>query len=208
MKFFSFRRYYLDSALLKTEFSGKVLDVGGKIINRQGSFKPPFEKVESWEYLNIDASTNPDYLCSAESIPVKDNHFDMILLTEVLEHLKNPKLVIKELFRILKDNGILIASMPFLRPVHMYPHDFQRWTEVRIRIELEEMGFTVEKISPMGGIVAVIMDLIFFYTKNPTIISKLIRKTIKFASPLFLYFDKKTTKKDRITTGFYIRARK
>jgi hypothetical protein len=70
------------------------------------------------------------------------------------------------------------------------------------------MGFTVEKISPMGGIVAVIMDLIFFYTKNPTIISKLIRKTIKFASPLFLYFDKKTTKKDRITTGFYIRARK
>jgi hypothetical protein len=34
MKFFSFRRYYLDSALLKIEFSGKVLDVGGKIINR------------------------------------------------------------------------------------------------------------------------------------------------------------------------------
>lgn len=207
MKFFSFRRHYLDRALLETEFFGRVLDVGGKKINRQGLFRPPLDKVESWEYLNIDASTNPDYLCSSGEIPVEDNTFDMILLTEVLEHLKNPELVLKELFRVLKVNGTLIASMPFLSPVHMYPHDFQRWTKEKIKMELEKAGFKTENISPMGGIVAVAMDLVYKY-RTSNFMHRLIKKLIKSASPLIVFFDKRLTTRERITTGYYICAKK
>jgi len=46
--------------------------------------------------LNIDKSINPDYLCSADDIPVEDESFDIVLLAEVLEHIENPIEVLKE----------------------------------------------------------------------------------------------------------------
>jgi len=108
----TFRRHYLDKFLSGTRFYGRVLDIGGKKENKRGQFRPPLDKVENWEYLNIDETTNPDYFCSAESIPVKDETFDMVLMTEVLEHLEHPELVLAEAHRVLKKKGVLVATMP------------------------------------------------------------------------------------------------
>jgi len=65
-----FRRHYLDAELSRTDFRGKILDVGGSKTNRRGSFIPPMKNVISWEYLNIDPSAKPDYLCPADKIPL------------------------------------------------------------------------------------------------------------------------------------------
>lgn len=105
MKFLTFRRYWLDKLFAKTKFHGKVLDIGGKKGNKRGHFRPPLDKVESWEYLNIDSATNPDYLCSSDSIPVNNEMFDTVLLIEVLEHLKNPEVTLAEVSRVLKKRG-------------------------------------------------------------------------------------------------------
>ena len=64
---------------------GRVLDVGGKKIDRRGTFIPPFDQVNSWEYLNSDEKTKPDYCCSAENIPLEDASVDTVIMTEVLE---------------------------------------------------------------------------------------------------------------------------
>lgn len=203
----SFHRSYLDKMLNETEFSGRVLDVGGRKMRKRGAFKPPIEKVVSWQYLNIDASSNPDYLSSADKIPVADNSFDMVVMTEVLEHLENPEDVLKEVFRVLKENGRLIASMPFLYPIHKGPHDFQRWLPDRLRRELRKAGFEAEKIEPMGGIAAVIVDLIIRYTyQHPTLLNRLLRKLARIPSLFIQAVDRKTVRKDSITTGFFITA--
>ena len=68
---------------------GNVLDIGGKKIDPRGSFKPPYEKVKSWEYLNIDETTKPDYISSVESMPFENNSIDTIIMTEVFEYLSN-----------------------------------------------------------------------------------------------------------------------
>lgn len=210
VKFRKFRRYYLDRALSVTEFRGRVLDVGGKKVNKRGTFAPPLGKVDSWEYLNIDASTKPDYACSADHIPVENSRFDMVLMTEVLEHLEDTEAVLKELFRVLKDDGVVIASIPFLSAMHIHTLDFQRWTAKKVRNEFERAGFHIETIEPMGGVVSVVTDLVLTYTfHNPSFINrKVIEKLTRFFSPLLLYLDKKTKSRDRITTGFFIRARK
>jgi len=83
-KISTFRRHYLDIMLSQFLFYGKVLDIGGKKINKRGFFRP-LENIESWEYVNIDKTTNPDYLCSVDSICVENNSFDNIVLTEVLK---------------------------------------------------------------------------------------------------------------------------
>lgn len=89
------------------------------------------DKIESWEYLNIDESTNPDYLCSADNIPVDDNTFDIVMLAEVIEHLENPIAVLNECYRVLKKDGKIVVTIPFLNALHADPYDFQRWTDVK-----------------------------------------------------------------------------
>ena len=55
----TFRRMYLDEWLERSKplMHGKVLDIGGKKDNKRGNFRPPIEKVSSWEYVNIDKIT-------------------------------------------------------------------------------------------------------------------------------------------------------
>jgi len=95
-----------------------VLDLGGKKVGKRGSFMPPIESVKSWEYLNSDASTKPDYCCSADVIPLESGSIDTIIMTEVLEYLPNPKAVFIEMFRVLSRSGHVLFSVPFLHPVH------------------------------------------------------------------------------------------
>lgn len=208
MNFITFRRYYLDQMLSQSEFSGRVLDAGGKKDNKRGAFRPPLDKVESWQYLNIDEKSKPDFCCSADNIPVEAGSFDTVLLNEVLEHLENPEEVLKEICRIIKKNGVLICSIPFLFPVHADPYDFQRWTPGKIKIEIERAGFKVERIESMGGLIAVIMDLIYCYSIEPTFTNRVLRRLLRLLTPLCLHLDSRTKLKEKITTGFYVVANK
>ena len=212
MKFITFRRYWLDRLLAETDFEGKVLDVGGTRVNKRGNFRPPVEKVQKWEYLNIDEKTCPDYLCASDKIPVDDETFDMIVITEVLEHLERPQDTLKEAFRVLKKQGRLIASVPFLYPVHPDPFDFQRWTQEKIRLEFDKAGFKEIQIRTMGGFFAVVYDLMHSFLVEEDGKLFFIRKVIyKILMPLSAviyrgldnYF---ATIHNKITTGFYVTA--
>ncbi len=48
----------------------------------------------------------------AESIPFKNNRFDIIIMEDVLEHVKDPERVLQECFRVLKQDGKLIVKFP------------------------------------------------------------------------------------------------
>lgn len=56
---------------------------------------------------------NVDYSqADAGSLPFKDSVFDTVILSEVLEHVADPEVVVKEVFRILKNNGIVYVTVP------------------------------------------------------------------------------------------------
>jgi 2-polyprenyl-3-methyl-5-hydroxy-6-metoxy-1,4-benzoquinol methylase len=92
-------------------------------------------------------------VASAERLPFKDDSFDMILCTEVIEHVNNQKKVINEIFRVLKQGGHLIITTPNrifeplyslmcsigIRPYHgneywFYPWDIIDALEVKGRV--------------------------------------------------------------------------
>ena len=202
------RRHYLDKCLSKMAFQGKVMDIGGKKDNKRGAFRPPLDKVEEWHYCNIDSDTFPDFECSAESIPVENESYNQVVSCEVLEHLENPIQVLKEACRILKPKGDLILTMPFLVPIHADPFDFQRWTDFKLKSELEDLEFINIDIQPMGGIFAVMYDNLYMFNNQNTVGQKIARKFLKILSPLILCLDAKVRYKNKITTGWCVVAKK
>lgn len=47
----------------------------------------------------------------SDQIPFQDK-FDIILLTELLEHLKDPEKIVIQVKRLLKENGVILISLP------------------------------------------------------------------------------------------------
>ncbi len=51
-------------------------------------------------------------IAKGEDLPFKDKSFDRIICTEVFEHVLEPELVLAEMKRVLKDDGIISLSIP------------------------------------------------------------------------------------------------
>ena len=50
-----------------------------------------------------------------DTIPYPNDYFDTVTCLDVLEHLKDPRKVLNEIYRVLKENGQLIVSTPNIR---------------------------------------------------------------------------------------------
>lgn len=51
-------------------------------------------------------------VASASELPFKENSFDIVLCTEVIEHVADQEKAIKELFRVTKEGGYLVITTP------------------------------------------------------------------------------------------------
>ena len=81
------------------------------------------------EFLNIDLQKD-------NSIDIK---YDFAVIFNVLEHVLNPNLAIKNLSKILKKNGKIIGSTPFIFRIHGAPKDYSRFTKDHL-IELLKLN--------------------------------------------------------------------
>lgn len=86
---------------------------------------------------------------SVESIP-RDKQYDLILVLEVLEHVKGPRDFLDTLFGHLRPQGELWISTPFVARVHPAPHDFCRWTQEGLEDLCQRPDRTVT-VSPRGS---------------------------------------------------------
>jgi len=68
---------------------------------------------------------------------------DSILSTQTLEHVPNPERIVEEWARVLRPEGQLLLTVPFMWPEHEMPHDFQRYTTNGMRLLLEKTGFAI-----------------------------------------------------------------
>jgi len=91
---------------------------------------------------------------SQRSLPYPDGFFDGVLAKDVLEHLIQPDTVVREIRRILKPGGTVIASVVIARPRRVwadYTH-MRGFTRETARGLFEDNGFVVEAVWKMGGV--------------------------------------------------------
>jgi len=108
-----------------------VIEVGSKDVN--GSVRPTvtnFGKPSSYIGVDISNGKYVDMIVPAEKIVEKfgENAFDIVISTEMLEHVFDWKIVIDNLKRILKPGGtMIITTRSYGFPYHGYPFDFWRY---------------------------------------------------------------------------------
>jgi SAM-dependent methyltransferase len=96
--------------------------------------------------------SNLDLVCDILNIPEADASFDVILCTEVLEHVTDPVPVIREFARLLKPGGIAIITAPFVSFTHFAPHHYHTgFSRYFYLHHLARAGFDVREISPNGN---------------------------------------------------------
>lgn len=124
-------------------------------------------------YADIEYGANLDIVCDIHDLPFKDNSIGGIVLTAVLEHVHSPVLAVAECCRVLKPEGGIYVSIPFMQGYHADPNDFQRYTHKGI--EKLFSAFEIEKIvktrgvgSTMAGMLRESFSIVFCFN-NETI---------------------------------------
>jgi SAM-dependent methyltransferase len=136
---------------LRTEGAGaagkRVLDVGCGV-------KPyyPFFATAS-EYVGVDVQENPnaDLTGSVEALPVDDGAFDIVLCTQVLEHVDDPARAVRELHRVTAPGGRVLASTHGVMLYHPNPQDLWRWTHTGLERLFRDNGFENVTVRPGAG---------------------------------------------------------
>lgn len=141
---------FVARAAASTPSGSRVLDAGAGELPYADLWR--HTRYESADIARIHGhQADLDYVCDLESIPVEDERFDAVLLTQVLEHVVDPQAVLKELHRVTKSGGKLWLSAPLFYEQHEAPHDYYRYTEYGITTQLERAGFLVDEIDWLEG---------------------------------------------------------
>jgi len=210
----TYRRLWLDSCLnaFTGEMRGTVLDLGGKRENKRGSFHPPESEAQLWLYLNRDLITKPNVFADVMHVPLQEKKIDCILCTEVLEHLPNPQACVGEIHRLLRDDGLVFASVPFFYPVHADPYDFQRFTEDGLRLLFKDFkSVEVHRMGGYAGVVGLILELGIPGLDGKSYLIKFMRWSMKWVSRLLFCYDLNMFGKEnacwqKFTTGYFLKA--
>jgi len=103
-------------------------------------------QINNFDYGNLNI------ISDINSIPEPDASFDAIMCTEVLEHVPNPILAIKEFSRLLKSGGALILTAPFCSLTHFSPyHFFSGFNAYWYKKHLPEYEFKILHLIPNGN---------------------------------------------------------
>lgn len=87
-------------------------------------------------YVNLDLFAVPgvDVQSDAHSLPFPDNVFSRVECDAVLEHVRDPEQVMREIGRVLAPGGWAHIVTPFCHPFHEYPRDYRRFTPDGLRL--------------------------------------------------------------------------
>ena len=142
--YFARKAIYNNIQIYAKNITGVTLDIGC------GS-KPYATLFPTEKYIGMDikvtghkhTDSDIDVYYDGTNIPFDDEYFDSIVCFEVLEHVFNPDIFLKEAYRSLKTGGKALFTVPFIWDEHEQPFDFARYSSFGLQALFVKNGFTV-----------------------------------------------------------------
>lgn len=148
---FRMRNFVQQAARRGTSKDFRVLDAGAG----RAPYRDLFDHVtyETADFAQVPRRRYPsiDYVCDLTEIPVPDGSYDLVLCTQVLEHVPDPVGVLREFHRVLKPGGQAWLTAPLFFAEHQRPYDYFRYTRYAWRRMARESGFRVKQIGWLEG---------------------------------------------------------
>lgn len=150
-----------------------------------------------------------------QPLAIDSQSFDSVVSFEVLEHLCEPQMMLKEANRILKKSGVFMLSMPFQWWVHEEPWDYQRFTRYGLEYQLKKAGFTDIVIEETTGFWLMWILKLNYQSMRLIRGPRLVKKTTKsllvpfwFSNEWTAIYLEKIWQEDKETAGYALTARK
>jgi len=144
---------------------GSVLDFG--------CGRKPYENLftNATSYTGVDmevtghdhSNSKVDKYYDGKTIPFENNYFDNIFSSEVFEHVDNIDDIIKELNRVLKKDGKILITVPFVWNEHEIPYDFRRFSKYGMEYLLKSNGFSIEETHTTTHFTETLLQLKILY---------------------------------------------
>ncbi len=195
----TYRGKTIARTLLNLEISKHVKNIGGVVIDLGGGKNPSYErfwniKPEKFIRVDINKKAEPDVVADLNKpLPFSDNFANAVFLFNVIYILENPLATLKEINRILKPDGRLFLTSPFIFNEAKEPVDYWRFTGQGLEKILKESGFNNFFIEPVGerfsAAVYLISPFLFFWPIKfafyclALLFDKLIPKKLKLKQP-------------------------
>ena len=232
---FAYNRKRRDKWIMKNAKSipdgSMVLDVGAgscphkKLFSHCKYYAHDFAELSDEQIQTQDGYGQLDYVSDILDIPVLDSSFDVILCTEVIEHVPDPISTIKEISRILKPGGALLLTAPLQSGLHQEPYHFYGgYTKYWYKKYLSENDFSNIKVEANGSLHTTYFSLgstIFKgFLEQLFSDSIIIKKALALASiiifapiflfinPLFCFLWEYLYKEQAFTAGYHVFATK
>lgn len=157
------RREWLGRVLTNIPAGYKILDAGAG----ECQFKPLCSHLEytSQDFSQYDGvgsavglqtgvwdTSRIDVVSDISDIPLPAASFDVIMCTEVLEHVPSPVSALTEFGRLLKVGGLLILTAPYCSLTHFAPYHFSSgFNRFFYRYHLDSLGFDIIELSSNGN---------------------------------------------------------
>lgn len=141
--------------ILKPEDRGlRVLEVGIDGDPLPGGNYRLFGKGNDYKTLDFLERLEPDYVADICDTKMPGNEWDIIILSQTLEHIFDYQAALKECYRMLKPGGSLIVDCPFVYEYHGLQEydDYWRISHKAMAVLIEAIGFEHGKVALFNGI--------------------------------------------------------
>ncbi len=146
-------------------------------------------------------------------LPLADNQFDCVFCTGVLEHIRDPWQVVREIHRVLKPGGVIHLDAPFMQAFHLDPVDYWRFTVDGLRQlckDFKEIEAGVQ-IGPSCGVYWILREYMdSCFTNNRYLARMLLVLTAYLLAPMrYLdYWTQRQGESFKVASAFYYRGTK
>ena len=167
------------------------------------------------EYVNFNLAPMPgvDIVGDAARLPCQDESLAGVVCNAVLEHVRDPWAVVREITRVLSPGGIIYIEVPFLQHYHPSPEDFWRFTIQGTREICRD--FKEIDLGICGGPMMTVVEMVESYAMLLPVSNPQSRNLVKGAVRFLLYplrlaepLLMRSSKVHTVANGFYFVGQK
>jgi len=197
------------SKYLREYVNGRVLEIGAGGNYLKENFS---QNSNDWISTDYDLRASIDLRCDAMSLPFKSETFHVVVCVDVLEHVEDPVLMMKEISRVLVKGGVLILSTPFFFYLHEAPYDFFRFSKYGLKKVVVNSGLSPIEMRPTGGLLLVFgiifTSLIVHALYRFRLICNLFLWINKHIQHMLIPLDKFLNRNEKFSQGNFVLAKK